>query len=373
MDRLLRGALAAVLLLCACGKDRGKESARSQAPVPVRVRVVEPVSGDSQTRYSGTVEPATQVDVAFKVGGYVEQIAQNRQSGSPRLIQEGDPVRKGMVLAVVRTADYQNKVDSARAQLVQATAELKQAEIEYGRSSRLFASASVSQADLDRATVTRDTAKAKLDGAQVQLRDAQLQLSDCTLRSPLDGVLIRRGIEIGTLAAPGATGFVVADTSAVKVVFGAPDALVAKLRLGSPIIVTTEAVPGELQGTITRISPSADPRGRLYDVESKLPNPNGLLKSGMTASFKVPGASLAQEAVAVPLTSVVRSPREPRGFAVYVVLGDAETSVARVRDVKLGDTLGNAIVAREGLKLGERVVTLGATLLNDGSHVRVIP
>jgi RND family efflux transporter MFP subunit len=371
MDKLLRVALAALPLVCACGKGRAREAAQRGAPIPVKVRVVEPISGDSQSRYSGTVEAATQVDVAFKVGGYVEQIAQIRQNGPPRLIQEGDPVRRGMVLAAVRTADYQHKVEAARAQLAQAQAELKQAEVEYGRSSRLFASATVSQADLDRATATRDTARAKADGAQVQLKDAQLQLSDSTLRSPLDGVVIRRGIEIGTLVGPGATAFVVADTSAVKVVFGAPDSLVAKLSLGSPIGITTEAVPGELQATVTRISPSADPRGRLYDVEAKLPNPNGLLKPGMTASFNVPGTSLAQESIAVPLTSVVRSPRDPRGFAVYVVPADAD--VARIRDVKLGDTLGNTVIAREGLKLGERVVTLGATLLTDGSQVRVIP
>src|SRR5262249_48362819 len=128
-----------------------------------------------------------------------------------------------------------------------------------------------------------------------------------------------------------------------------------------------------LQGSVTRISPSADPRGRLYDVESKLPNPKGLLKPGMTASLNVPGTSLAQESVAVPLTSVVRSPRDPRGFAVYVVQGNADAEGARIRDVKLGDTLGSTVVARDGLKLGERVVTLGATLLTDGSQVRVIP
>jgi len=373
MNTLPRLALAAVLALLCCSRDRRAESAHGQAPIPVRVRAVEPVTGDAQTRYSGTVEPATQVDVAFKVGGYVEQIAQIQRDGSQRLIQEGDPVRKGMVLAVVRLADYTHKVDGARAQLAQAHADFKNAQIEYDRSARLLASASVAQADLDRATVQRDTAKAKADGAQVQLKDAQLQLSDATLHSPLDGVLLRRGIEIGTLVGPGTTAFVVADTSAVKVVFGAPDALVAKLRLGSPITISAEAVPGELQGTITRISPSADPRGRLYDVESKVPNPKGLLKSGMTASFKIPEGALVQESLAVPLTSVVRSPRDPRGFAVYVLQGDSETTQVRAREVKLGDPMGNIVVAREGLKLGERVVTLGASLLTDGSEVRVIP
>src|SRR5262249_8265414 len=152
---------------------------------------------------SGTVEPATQVDVAFKVGGYVEQIAQIQRDGSQRLIQEGDPVRKGMVLAVVRTAEYRHKVDGVKAQLAQAQADFKNAQIEYGRSARLLANASVAQADLDRATVRRDIAKATVDGAQVQLREAQLQLSDGTLHSPLDGVLLRRGIEIGTLVGPG--------------------------------------------------------------------------------------------------------------------------------------------------------------------------
>src|SRR5262249_34088723 len=233
MSTLRRLGLAAVLPFLCCSRDRRGESAH-QAPIPVRVRAVEPVMGDAQTRYSGTIEPATQVDVAFKVGGYVEQIAQIQRDGSQRLIQEGDPVRKGMVLAVVRLADYTHKVDGARAQLAQAHADFKNAQIEYDRSARLLASASVAQADLDLATAHRDTAKPTAAGVQVQLKDARLQLSDATPHSPLDGVLLRRGIEIGTLVGPDTTAFVVADTSAVKVVFGAPDALVAKLRLGSP-------------------------------------------------------------------------------------------------------------------------------------------
>src|SRR5262249_1519547 len=236
MSTLRRLGLAAVLPLICCSRDRRAEPAQ-QGPIPVRVRAVEQVTGDAQTRYSGTIEPATQVDVAFKVGGYVEQIAQTQHNGSLRLIQEGDPVSKGMVLAVVRTADYAHKVDGAKAQLAQTQAELKNAQIDYDRSARLFANASVSQTDLDHATL--HTAKAKLNAAQVHTKDAQLQLSDTTLRSPLDGVLLRRGIEIGTLVGPGTTAFVVADTSAVKVVFGAPDSLVEKLRLGSPITITT--------------------------------------------------------------------------------------------------------------------------------------
>src|SRR5215469_18547382 len=182
MSTLRRLGLAAVLPFLCCSRDRRGESAH-QAPIPVRVRAVEPVMGDAQTRYSGTVEPATQVDVAFKVGGYVEQIAQTKHDGSQRLIQEGDPVQKGMVLAAVRLADYTHKVDGAKAQLAQAQADFKNAQIEYDRSARLLAGASVAQADLDRATVQRDTAKAKLDGAQVALKDAQLQHSDATLRS----------------------------------------------------------------------------------------------------------------------------------------------------------------------------------------------
>ncbi len=125
-------------------------------------------------------------------------------------------------------------------------------------------------------------------------------------------------VEVGSLVGPGALGFVIADTKTVKVVFGAPDKLIEKLRPGGSL-VRFEAVPGDFSGTITRIAPSADVRSRVFDVEATLPNPKDQLKVGMIAKLVSPTRRSTRRRWSLPLTAVVRSPRDPRGFSVYVV------------------------------------------------------
>src|SRR5262249_23459300 len=188
---------------------------------------------------------------------------------------------------------------------------------------------------------------------------------------PMDGVVLARFIEVGALAAPGTPAFSVADTSTVKVVFGVPDTVLESLQLGATQAVTAEALHGaELVGRITRIAPVADPKSRVFEVEVTLDNPNDELKAGMVASLKLGDASAAAAPVAVlPLTAIVRSPAHSGQFAVYVV----DKSVAHLREVDLGEFLGNQIPIRSGLADGEQVVVMGASLLSDGEAVQVIP
>jgi multidrug efflux pump subunit AcrA (membrane-fusion protein) len=78
-------------------------------------------------------------------------------------------------------------------------------------------------------------------------------------------------------------------------------------------------------------------------------------------------------AAAVPLTAVLKSPAESDGYAVFVLAGEGNSAVAKVRSVKLGEVVGNRIVVTSGLAAGERVVVTGTTIISDGDRVRVIP
>ena len=87
-------------------------------------------------------------------------------------------------------------------------------------------------------------------------------------------MILKRTVEVGALAGPTSPAFTVADTRVVKVVFGVPDVIVARLKPGGRLTIQAEALPGAtLQGQITRISPSADPNSRVFEVEAALPNP----------------------------------------------------------------------------------------------------
>jgi hypothetical protein len=93
----------------------------------------------------------------------------------------------------------------------------------------------------------------------------------------------------------------------------------------------------------------------------------------MIASLSVPQSSLSDSSIMLPLTAVVRSPRDARGFATYVVDGPDDKAVVHLRDVNLGDVIGNDVLAVRGLAAGDRVVVQGATIVTDGAAVRIVP
>lgn len=362
------------LTLLAFGCHPNDRATKPKAKVPVLVREVGEPRESRGARYSGTIEPATRVDVAFKVGGYVRYLHQVKGEGDKlRKVQEGDFVAAGTALAAIRAGDYVEKVAAANAGLAQALANQSQARLDADRSAKLLASNAVPAAETDTMASRLAASQALVQGAEARTRDAQLLLDDTTLRSPIDGIVMKRAVEVGTFVSPGAPGFSVADTSQVKFVFGAPDVLLERLVLGAKLAVHVDALGTDVEGTITRIAPSADSKSRAFEIEATIANPDGRLKTGFIASIAVPGPAQSEPIIALPLTGVVRPPNASRGFAVYVVTGEGEGAVAHLREVTLGAVIGNDVQVLGGLHKGERVVSMGATLLVDGSPVRILP
>ncbi|HTQ80517.1 MAG TPA: efflux RND transporter periplasmic adaptor subunit [Thermoanaerobaculia bacterium] len=384
MRQLAPFAIPCAFLAVAC---HPAEVAAPQPPRPVTVQAVIPPDRPPAVRYSADIEPDRQVGVAFKVGGYVRDLAQrrgpagaNRATGADtqlRPLDAGDPVERGSLLARLEPADFRDRLAQAQAALAEARAGQARAEADLGRAQTLYAGRSLTRTDFDAATAAAAAGRARAEGAEAQLGLAATALSDSTLTAPFAGTLLARKVEVGTLVSPGTVGFVLADNRTVKAVFGVPDAVVGRLHAGDPLTLRADA-PGAagFTGRISSISPSADPQARVFRVEVKIANLDGRLRPGMIASVEVPEGTLGGNAAAIPtvsLTAVVRSPRTPGGYAVFVVNEDGAGTVARSRDVTLGEVYGNAIAVSSGLRVGERVVTTGAALLTDGDRVRVIP
>jgi RND family efflux transporter MFP subunit len=363
--------MAATSLLAGCSKEKPYEKPLT----PVRVHVADRTGGMPGVRYSASIEPNRRVDLAFKAGGYIQSLAQ--VNGRP--IQDGDHVTPGMVLARVRTTDYEGKVKQARSLLAEAEAAATPTKQAYDRATKLYQAKSLTKPEMEQAQGAWDTVQAKLAGARALVQEAENAQGDTSLVSPLDGIVMKKLIEVGSLVGPGVGGFVLADTSSIKVVFGAPDTMLRRLRLGMIQKVTSEALPGRVfDGRITNIAPTADPRSRVFDIELTIPNHDAALKVGMVASVQLnlPGGAADVQAdgatVEVPLTAIVRSKAKPDGYAVYVIEDKGGTTVARLRDVSLGDMVGNQVGVISGIHAGEKVIVSGATIVSDGEQVRVI-
>jgi len=366
-------AIPLIFVLLAAGCSRSHEK-RVPAVPAVRVQPVERTSSHGAARYSASIGPASRVDLAFKVGGYVQSIPRLKgPDGRVHLLQEGDRVTAGMELASLRKIDYAQKLEEARASLAEANAARQQAEVDAQRSLRLFASHSVSQAEVDAAVAKRDGAIARAEGAQVHLDQARTALADTMLRPAQDGIVLERRIEIGTLASAGMVGFVIADLDTVKATFAVPDRVVSTLRIGAPQQIALEAFRGKVfQGHITRIAPAADAKSRAFEVEVTVGNADHALKPGMVAALDLAGSDDSSPQPVLPLSAVVRSPAKRDAYAVFVIAGDSAGTTARLRPVELGEFLGNRIAIKSGVAADDRVVVMGAALLSDGEAVQII-
>lgn len=342
---------------------------------PVTIALAHESTDATGIRYSGSAIAAQEVPVAFKLGGYVDDVLSTRDDrGQMRRVQAGDHVAKGAVLARIRPADYEQKVAQARAGVAEGEAMLAVARLDLERATRLYERRSLTKPEFDGARAKVDATAARVDGARAMLRETELLLDDVALKAPISGVVLRRMVEAGALAGPGTPAFLLADTTSVKVVFGVPDTVVKTLKAGQTQRVTFDAIPGEnFEGRITAIAPASDPVTRVYQIEVTLPNREQRVEIGFIASLRLSDVTTSS-VVTVPLESIVKPPAgKGDGYAVYIVEGTADTTVARLRPVTLGDAIGNDIVVSSGLASGDRVLVRGATIVTDGERVRILP
>lgn len=371
----IRGLLSALLiLLLPVGCDRSPKEVAPQW-IPVRVQALGALSGDDGVRYSASVTPRTQVDLKFKVNGYVDAIYQVKDAaGNLQPVPSGTFVDQTTELAHLKDTEYRDKVKSATANLAAARASLVKAQKDFRRASDLYATESMTAPDYDAAQLEYSTAVASVDAAKAALDEANLALGYCTLQPPMEGIILKRNIEIGTLVEPTTVAFVLADMSAVKVVFAVPDVMLKNITLGDSLEVTTQSQAGKsYTGKVTTISPVADSQTRVFDIEITIANSAGELKDGMVAALQVPELpAYVSTALAVPITAVVRSKQDPQGYALYVVEQQGDEQVARLKEVQLGDVHGNRIAVLGGVSSGEQVIVSGVSTVWDGARIRIL-
>jgi len=388
--------ISGVVVLAGCGK----EQAASPDPVPVKVELVATQEVRPAWRYSGEIRPDTEVQMAFKEPGYIAALHQVRGAdGRVRDLQVGDEIPAGTVLARLRRNDYEAPLNTAiaqeqstqgalqvsQAQLEQSKADQIKADQDFDRAQALYAAKALTRPDYDAAVAHHDEALAGVQAAmrqinarQGQLHEAQSQIvsarigvGDTNLIAPMPGVIAAKQVERGDLVNAGTVAFTLDDTRVVKVDFGVPDNMLAHFRMGSPVPVELEAVGRSLTGRVTQIAASANRESRVFNIEVTLPNLDRSLKVGMIATVRITPVS-AQILPLVPLTALITAESGSNDYSVFTVQEQDGKQFARLKSVRIGESIGKSVLVNEGLLPGERIIVNRTNQLADGTLVRVI-
>jgi len=332
-------ALMAGTALSACGTKAQKK----QDNDPVKVTLVS-ISGDRQPemlRYSGDIEPDNTAQIGFAVPGVVNQV----------LVEEGQHVKQGQLLAGIDATEYVNA-------LAIANAGLEQAEDMYHRLDGLYKKGSLPEKDyID--------IKTKLAQARANKSINAKRIGDSKLYAPMSGIVSVKSIERGSTAAPGVPAFTIVKTDQVYTRISVPESEVGALSPGMPASVYVPTLKDTFRGKVTIINPQADAASKTFTVKIQLANPAGKLLPGMIAETRISTGRLS-DMLTIPAGAILR---DADGIT-YVYITNGKDRAIR-RRVTLGSVTGSQeVMVTAGLSSGDKVVTSGHTRLKDGAAIR---
>ncbi|BDG01257.1 efflux RND transporter periplasmic adaptor subunit [Anaeromyxobacter oryzae] len=347
-------AFAALLAVAACKK--AESAPRTRPPPAVTVSTVSHRDVPAEIRAPVDLRPLEQADVGAKTLGYLDAV----------LVDRGDRVRRGQLLAVVRPSDLPDQLAAARGTLAQAQAAAALARANKERAERLAPGGFVSQQELQQDQTNVATADATLAAAQANVGALATRLGEMRIESPLDGFVAVRRLDPGALVGPTAGSgaiLTVQRLDVLRVFVPVNERDVERLKIGEEARVELDALPGRpIQGRVVRIAPAFDPVARTLDAEVQIPNPTGVLRPGMYGRAAIV-TDVHRDAVVVPASAVQIS--NERSF-VFVLKGD---KVSRL-PIRTGVDGGDWLEVVDGLSHDDQIVTAGMDVLSDGAAVR---
>lgn len=397
----------ATILCCAFAAGCNKGDTEEKPVVSVQAATVEKSEISRVISTEAVVFPFAQSVITAKINAPVKKFLVNR----------GEKVRKGQLLAVLENRDLaaaamdkQGAFDSADANhktLVGTTLpqESQKAELDvqtaqqeldaqqklYASREDLFKQGALPRKDLDQAKVALaqaqsayDVAKKHLDGLKAigteqelksangqlnsvkgQLKEAEVQLSYSRITSPINGVVTDRPLYPGEMASTTAPLITVMDLSQVIVKAHITQSDATLLRKGDKASIELAGLDDKIPGKVTLVSPALDPNSTTVEIWVQAGNPTQQLRPGMTVQVSIT-AETVHDALVIPASALLNV----NGNGAQVMVVDSE-SVAQSRDVKTGVRNGPDVQIVAGLKAGEQVVTEGAFGLNDKTKVKI--
>jgi multidrug efflux pump subunit AcrA (membrane-fusion protein) len=399
--------IASLLLLGGCSKkdadDTGSDEAAAAAPV--QVAPVERKTIHSYVTAEAILYSLKQATITPKINAPVARF----------LVQRGDHVREGQLLALLEDRDlvaaaqeskqlyqqaqaaYKNTsaatmpddLTKANTDLATAREGLNAARRVYENRLSLFKQGAIAQKLVDDAKVALVTAQSQFDNAEQHLKSletvgraeqlraaaaqeaaakahyesADAQASYAAVRSPMNGVVSDRPLNVGEMANSGSALLSIVDLSRVVARASIPVHEAALLAVGKP--ATISAGGREVPGKITVISPAVDPNTTTVQVWVEARNPGEHLKLGSTVQISMDAGEIP-DAIVIPVTALL--PSDEGGEKVMVAGSD---NLAHERAVKVGVRSGDETQILSGLKPGEQVITQGGLGLDDKAKVQI--
>ncbi|AUD05214.1 efflux RND transporter periplasmic adaptor subunit [Spirosoma pollinicola] len=343
------------VLLWACGSKADRAPAEQkpvadEVVVPIKLTSVSTVVRAEPVVASGLVSSAQEARLSFKVGGIINQM----------LVEEGQTVRKGQLLATLDLTEI-------NAQVSQAQLANEKAERDLGRVKSLYADTAATLEQLQNATTGTSIAKQNLTIAQFNRNYAQI-------RSTVDGTVTRKVTNAGEFVASGASVYMISSNrrSDWVVRVGVSDKDWARLRLGNRASIMLDAYPNTtFMGTVTELAQAADPINKLYEVEVRINPGTAKFAPGLFAKVTLVPAQ-SRNYTLVPVEAIVEGNGKD-GF-VYV-LADARPNSGplhvRKAPIQIGYLDGDKVLVTNGMSGIKDVVTAGSAFLTEESAVVV--
>lgn len=358
---LLAGGAAAWMLT-------RKKAVRTAYPV-VAVEPVNTSDVNIYGEYVGRIRAQQFVEVRARVEGYLQKM----------FFEEGTRIKKGQTLFVIDPSLYRARVEKARAQLNKAKAQEQKADRDLKRMRPLYEQNAASQLDLDNAEAAYESAKAEVMVAAADLKQAEMTLGYTTVTSPADGYISERSADIGTLVGPNGKSLLatIVNSDTVRVDFAMTSLEYLRsrsrnVRLGErdskrqwdPYVTITMAdgTVYPYRGLVDFASPQVNPTTGTFSVRAEMPNPDHILLPGEFTKVKLL-MDVRKDAIQVPAKAL---DIEKGGAYVYVVRPD---SVVERRFVETGPEVDNSMIVERGLAAGEWIVTEGYHKLHHGMKV----
>jgi RND family efflux transporter MFP subunit len=336
---ILIGMLLLILGIAACN------TSQTPAPAPVTVEVTKVGIANEQDNfsYSGTIEESETIPLSFSITGNAAKV----------LVAEGDPVKKGQLLAVIDDATYRNSYEMA-------AASLNRAEDAYKRFSQMYKNGNLPE-------IKYVEVQTGLQQAKAAAAIAKKNLDDCNLYATTDGIIGKRAIDPGMMATPNLTSITIVKIEKVFARASISENEISKIKRGQHARIRIGALESSMfDGIIEEIGVVADPLAHTYKIKIGIQNNDRKIKPGMVCNATIANTTDSRNLI-VPGESVMVD--ETGHNFVYII--DAANNTAIRKSVKIGKLARNGIEIVHGLKENELVVTSGQHKLADRLPVHI--